>query len=196
MLVDLLAVGVEQLLDDVGEVRVHGFAHLRAGIALGHEAAKLDEPMQRDAVELVGILQRGLELLQLLLRVVDQRRELVELGAGDGVGKEQVHPLAHDAGAGVEDMQEGLVLPVHIGDKVLAALREVQDRLEVYDFGACGPHRRELAGQQLQVAQLFLGIVLMRCHVSQPPLGLIAFFCLYHGIKTPLLQVFFVSGVP
>ena len=78
--------------------------------------------MEGDAVPLVHILICFVELLQLVLRVVDEGAQLVPVRLGDGGGVQVVHLLLDDAGAGVQDVEKGLVLPVEVGDEVLRAL--------------------------------------------------------------------------
>ena len=64
-------------------------------------------------------------------------------------------------------MEEGLVLPVDVGDEVLGPLGQVQNGLQVDDLGAGGLYRGVLPGQQLQVAQLLWAEGLF-CHDDPP----------------------------
>ena len=54
-------------------------------------------------------------------------------------------------------MEKGLVLPVEVGDKVLRAFGQVQNGLEVDNLAAGRLYRGVLLGQELQIAQFFLG---------------------------------------
>ena len=78
-LVVVLGALVEQLLDDVGEVLRQRLAHLRAGIFAGDVATHLDQLVDGDVVPVVDVLVGSLDELQLLLRVVDERAELLLL---------------------------------------------------------------------------------------------------------------------
>ena len=155
-LVRLVVVGVEQLVDDVGVVLGEGLAHLGPGVLGGHPPADLNEAVEGDAVPLVHILICFVELLQLVLRVVDEGAQLVPVRLGDGGGVQVVHLLLDDAGAGVQNVEKGLVLPVEVGDEVLRALGQVQNGLEVDDLAAGRLYRGVLLGQELQIAQFFL----------------------------------------
>ena len=125
--------------------------------------------MQRDAVPLLGIGGVGQDELHLLARIVDQRRELVDLGARHAVAEQIVQRLAHHAGAGVQDVQKCLVLAVHVGNEMLRALGQVHDRLQVDDFRARRAYRGELAREHAQIPQLFGRIGLMLLHETNPP---------------------------
>ena len=158
-LVVKLVVGVEQLVDDVGVLAGQGLAHLGAGVLAGDQAAHVQQAVEGDAVPLLQrlVVQRPGHLLQLLLRVVDQGGQLVPVVLGHAGGEELVHLLAHHAGGAVEDVEKGLVLPVHVGEEVLGALGQVQDGLEVDDLAAGGLDGGVLAGEHLQVAQILRG---------------------------------------
>ena len=168
-LVCILVVGVDQLVDDVGIFRRHGFAHLGARVLGADQTAHFNEPVEGDAVPLPHILGDALNLLQLLLRIVDQRGQLVALAAGHGGAEQILHLFAHHAGGGDENMLECLVLAVHVGDKVLRALGQVQNGLQVDDLGAGGLHVGELLGQHLQIMQMFRTIGDGVRHGCHPP---------------------------
>ena len=123
--------------------------------------------MQRDAVPLFQIPDVGVaQVVQLLLRVVDQRGQLIKLRAGDAVGKERVQRLADHAGAGIENVQKGLMLPMDIGDEVLAALGQVHDGLQVDDLRGRRADRGKHAGEHLQIAQVIFRVGAVLCHRS------------------------------
>lgn len=154
-LVVVFVVGVQHLIDDVGVLPGHGLAHLGAGVLGADQAADLNEPVEGDAVPLPHVGGLPLDLLQLLLGVIDQGGQLVPLRLGDGGGKQIVQLFPHDPGRGVEDVQKGLVFPVDVGDKVLRALGQVQDGLQVDDFRTGGLDRGVLTGQHFQIVQVF-----------------------------------------
>ena len=134
LLVKFIAVGVEQLFQNVGIVLRKRLAHFGAGIPGTDRTAELNQPVERYAVPLVQIGNLRLQLFKLLFRVIDQRCELVQFRVGDAVLEQQIKPLADHAGAGIENVEKGLVLPMNIRDKVLAALRQIQNRLKVDDL--------------------------------------------------------------
>ena len=169
LLVEFIAVGVQQFLNDVCVVRGQGLADLGAGVARAYAAAELDKTIESDAVPLIQVVDLGLELLQLLLGIDDQGGELVQLRAGNAVLEEHVQPLPDDAGAGVENMEKGLVFSVYVGDEMLAAFRKIQDCLQVDDLGSGGAERGILPGEHSQIAQLLCGIGFMLFHHVDSP---------------------------
>ena len=120
--------------------------------------------MESDAVPLLRILDLGQEDLELLLGVIDQRGQPLPRGLGHAVGEQKIDPLADHAGAGVQDVQERLVLPVYVGDEMFAALGEVEDRLEIDDLRPRGAHGRIQPGKHVQIAQLLGTIASMLLH--------------------------------
>ena len=144
-----LVVGVEELVDDVGVLLGQGLPDLGAGVLGGHQAAHVDEPVEGDAVPLLQVLCVGGHLGELFLGVVDEGGQLVPVGLGDAGGEEGVHLLPHHAGGRIEDVEEGLILPMDVRDEVLRALGQVQNGLEVDDLTAGRLHRGVLAGEHL-----------------------------------------------
>ena len=121
-----------------------------------------------------------MELLQLVLRVVDEGAQLLPVGLGDGGGEQVVHLLLDDPGAGVENVKKGLVLPVQVGDKVLRALGQVHNGLKVDDLAAGRLDGGVLLGQELQVAQLLLRKGFLSLHSGSSFLCL-GFVLLFHS---------------
>ena len=148
-----LVVGVDQLVDDIGVLRRHGLAHLGPGVLGADQAAQVDEPVEGDAVPFPHIVALPLDLLQLLLGVVDEGGQLVPVGAGDSGAQQLVDLHPHHAGGGVEDVLEGLVLPVDVGQEVFGALGKVLDGPQVDDLGTGGLDIGIVPGQQPQVLQ-------------------------------------------
>ena len=150
-LVALPGGGVEQLVDDVGVLDGHGAAHLGARVGVGEEAREAHEAHERDRVPLV----RGSALLpqaaELAVGVVDEGAEVGLLSERELKAERVRHALSNDAGAVGEDVLERLVLAVHVRDKVLGALRQVEDGLEVDDLRVRRARGGELLGQELEV---------------------------------------------
>ena len=156
----VLVVGafVQQLLYDVRELGWQRLAHLRAGVFRRHVAAYAHQLVDGDVVPVVDVLFLGLDELQFLFGVVDERAQLFFLAFADG-GAEYFRHLALDVARGVlQHVDEGLVLTVQVGKKMFGALGKVQYRLKV-DYLACRlGHGGVGGGQQVEVS--FLG----RCH--------------------------------
>ena len=66
-------------------------------------------------------------------------------------------------------MLECLVLAVDVGDEVFGALGQVQNGLQVDDFGAGGLYVGELLGQHFQIVQVLGTIGGFFRHISHPP---------------------------
>lgn len=169
VLVDLFRMGMQELLNDIGIVRRQGLPDLRARIARADRTADLDQAVECDAVPLFGGVDLGAELGKLFLGVIDQRGQLVQLGMRHGILEKQIQTLADHAGARVEKVEKGLVLAVNIRDKVFTALRQVQDRLQIDDFGAGCAQRGILPRKHFQIAQFIGGIASVGFHSSEPP---------------------------
>ena len=131
----LVWVRVQQLIDDVGEIVRDGLADLRARVAAGEPARDGNETVEHGLVPGGGVQARAAHELDLLTRVVDERAQVALFLLGERVAEVLVHVLADDAGAVVEDVQEGLVLAMQVAHEVLGALGQVENGLQVDDLG-------------------------------------------------------------
>ena len=174
--VTVLVVGVEHLVDDVGVLGRHGLAYLGAGILGTDQTADLDQPVEGDAVPLPHILGLCFDRLQLFSGVVDQGGQLIPLGLGDGGGKQIVHLFPHHAGGGIQNVKEGFIFPVHVGNKMLGALWKIADGLQIDDLGAGRLYIGVLPGQHLEIMEVFRAVRLCRLHriPTFPILGLLS----------------------
>ena len=151
-LVDLFPVGMEQFLDDVAVILGQGLADLGAGIFGRDQPAELHQLVEGDPVPLLQVVRIPADPLQLFPGIINQSGQLASLRLGQSGEKQLVHLLLHHAGAGVEDVQKRLILPVDIGDEMLRALGQIQDGLEVDDLSAGCLNSGILAGQHVQIA--------------------------------------------
>ena len=142
----LVGVRVQQLVDDIGVVVRDGAAHLGAGVAAGELARHGDELPQHGLVPGGGVLPGLAHQLDLLARVVDERAQVVLCRPVQLALEDDIHVLAHNARAVVEDVHEGLVLAVEVAHEVLGALGQVENSLQVDDLG----ERRLLVGKLLR----------------------------------------------
>ena len=106
-------------------------AHLGAGVFRGDPFRDLHQPVQRD---LIPILDRIIVLLlhddiQLLLRIIDQRRQTLLIPDAERIAKLLVDLPAHGAGTVFQDMVKLLILSVDIRHKMFRALGQIQNRL-------------------------------------------------------------------
>ena len=109
------------------------------------------QPVEGDPVPLLQIFCFPAHQLQLFPWIVDQRSQLTPLRLGQAGEEQLVHLFFYHAGAGVEDVQEGLILPVDVRDEMLRSLGQVQNGLEVDDLRAGGLDGGILAGQHVQI---------------------------------------------
>ena len=152
----VLVVGtfVQQFLDDVGELAGQRFAHLRAGVLRRYVATHFHQLVYGDVIPVVDVLVDGLDQFQFLLRVVDERTQLLLLGLADGVAENLVD-LALDVARGVlQHVLESLVFAMQVGQEVLGALGQVHDGLQVDDFFGSIGNRRERLREQIQVVHV------------------------------------------
>ena len=136
LVVVLVALGMQQLVQDVAVGRRHRLAHLGAGVFGGKQLCQVDQALQHKAVPLLAAAPLLPDLFELFLRVVDQCAQAGTLHRGQRLGKQYVHLFPDDAGGIVEDVLEGLIFPVQIAHKVLGAFGQIEDCLQVDDFGA------------------------------------------------------------
>ena len=142
---------VQQLVDDVFEALRQRLAHLRARVLGCGQPRDLDEPAQGDLVPLRRADARLVQLIELFLRIIDQRSERVALRLGNAVFKQRVHLDAHDAGRVFQHVQKRLVFAVDVADEVFRPLGQAQDRLQIDDLRGDLRDRRVFARKQFQV---------------------------------------------
>ena len=93
---------------------------------------------------------------------------------GDAGGKKLVHLFPHRAGSAVQDVEKGLIFAVHVGNKVLGALGQIQNGLEIDDLGTGRLYRGILPGQHLKIVQIRLCLALLALHgTGNPPYPLV-----------------------
>ena len=61
-------------------------------------------------------------------------------------------------------MQEGLIFPVNVRDKVFRAFGQVLDGVQVDDLGAGCLDVGVLPGQHLQIVEIFRAVCFFGCH--------------------------------
>ena len=153
---------VQQLLDDVSEVGRQSLAHLRTGVLRRYRLAHLHQSVQGDVVEVVEVLLvAGVDVLQLLLRIIDERTELADV-IGTERSAEDVGHLALDVARCIlQDVAKRFMLAMNIGHEVLRALGQVENRFEVDNLGRRSRNVGKRLRKQLQHAAV--GINLVRC---------------------------------
>ena len=163
-LVHVLIVSMDHFINDVGVLRRHSLTDLGTGVFGADQTAHLDQAVEGDPVPLPHIGRLPLNLLQFFLGIVDKGGQLVQIGLGYGGGKQAVQLLAYHAGSRVQDVKEGLILAVYVGDKVLSAFGQVLNGVEVDDLGAGSLDIWVLPGQHFQIVQVFRTVCFLTFH--------------------------------
>ena len=145
---------VEQLLDYVAEVFGQSFVDFRAGIFRRNALADLDEAVEHNLIPLADVFLVLLDELEFLARVVDEGAEVFLLGLAQGGAEDFIDFALYRARGVFENVLEGFVFAVDVGEEVLSAFRQVEDSLEVDDFGACRGNRRKRARQQFEIFEV------------------------------------------
>ena len=142
---------VQELVDDVGVAFGQRFPDLRPRVFRCGKPADLHHAAKRDLVPFGVHDARALQKVQLLHRVVDQRRKRVALRLGHRVFKQDIDLFADHAGRVLQHMDERLVFAVNVADEMLRALRKTQNRLQIDDLRGDLRDRRVLVRQKLQI---------------------------------------------
>ena len=165
-----LGVRVHELNDDRGVPVGDETADLRGRILVAHELGELEQPPEILAVPRRRRAPLRAHLVDLLLRVVNERAELGLLFLRQPHAEDVVDLLADDAGTVVEDVEERGVLAVQVAHEVLDALRQREVRLQVDELLVNGFLRRVLLCHEAQdLARLFLVRAIIR-HIDSPSL--------------------------
>ena len=115
--------------------------------------------MNGDVVPVVDVFFFGLYEFEFLLGIVDERAEFAYFGFTKCVSIEFVHFALDVSRCVFQHVLECFVLAVNVGEEVLSAFGQVQDGLQVDDFGAGFGDCRERLGQQLQIVHVFFDVV-------------------------------------
>ena len=137
---DLLVVGFlilditalrDQLIDHICIISRHGFSDFGPRVLAGRIFADLDQTVQHDPVPVFHLrIVRDLFLhqLDLLGRIVDQRRQLPDIFFRQRPSVDLIDLLPHRTGTVPDNMRKSLILSVDICDKVLCSFRQIQNR--------------------------------------------------------------------
>ena len=180
--------GIEELLE-VEELRLVGFrarvheldddrcvavgdeaADLRSRILVAHELRELEQAREVLAVPRRRRAPLCAHLVDLLLRVVDERAELRLLVLRQPHAEDVVDLLANDAGAVVEDVEKRGVLAVQVAHEVLDALRQREVRLQVDELLVNGFFCWVFLGHEAQDLARLLRVCAIVRHRDSPSL--------------------------
>ena len=135
---------MQQLVNDVAVIGWQHLAHVASGVAVCELTRQIGQVHQRVVEPLGSQLSLSAHERELLVGIVDERAQVCSRALVQLVGEEGVHAFADDARAVVEDVRERLELSVDVAYEVLGAAREVEDGLEVDDFGVGSAEGGEL----------------------------------------------------
>ena len=155
--------GMEQFVQHITEIFRHGLTYFGTGV-LGRQKPR--QPQQAAQ----GRFGPGLrhqphfnQHIQFLFGIINQCTKVLAVPVIHALGKKHVHFFPDDAGAVVQNVVKGFVLPVQVAHEMFRALGQIDDGLQVDDLR----DRRLLGGklprQQFQIFSVFLSLVL-QCH--------------------------------
>ena len=155
---------VQQLLYDIGKFLRERLTHLGTRVFGRDRLTYAYELMKGDVVEIVQVRFGVLDVLQLLFGVINQGTELPDFRLSHRGSEYFVHLTFDIARRVFQNMLEGLVFPVYVGQEMFRAFGQVQNGLQVDDFRACGTDVGDALGEQFQkshvVPNLFVGVYL------------------------------------
>jgi hypothetical protein len=133
----VIGVGVEQLVDDIGEIGGDLFPYLGAGILGGDRFTHLDQAVDDDAAPVVELVAAhfSTKSVEGLCRGGDEKGQFFPLSFRYGPGKQRFDFVPNDAGGIGEKVAEGVILPMKVTEKVFRALGKLTDGVEVDDLG-------------------------------------------------------------
>ncbi len=115
---------VHELRDDrLVALRRKG-THLRSRVFITHELRQLEQLRQIAPVPVRRITTIRRDLLDFLLRIVDQRQESRLFLLAEPLAEHILHLLADDSGAIVQYMEKGRILAVQVAHEMLRSLRQ------------------------------------------------------------------------
>lgn len=91
------------------------------------------------------------DVFQLMFGIVDEGGQFRPFPGGECVAIHRLDFIPDYAGAVVENVGKGLVLPMDIAHKMLGSLGQRQNGLQIDEFGANFLHRAKFLGQKPQI---------------------------------------------
>ena len=107
-----------------------------------------------------------MEAFQLFPRVIDQGGQSVALAERQRVFKKNVDLFPNHAGSVFEYVEKGAVFSVYIADKMLRALGQAENGLEVDDLRGHLRDGGKGAAQQLQISEFQRGTGILHAYTS------------------------------
>ena len=130
-----IRVRMQQLIDDIGVIVRDGLTDFGARVATRKGARHGDEMVEILFVPGGGVPSRRTHQAQLFAWIVDERAQVALFAVGQRIAEYFVNVLANNARAVVEDVHEGFVFTVQVTHKVLGSFGQIENRLQVDDFG-------------------------------------------------------------
>ena len=152
MLVRLYAGLVQQLLNDIGELRRQRFAHFRACVFGRYVLADFHQLVQGDEIPVVQVRFLFLYQLQLLFRIINQRTDFLLLAFAQRMPEDFIHLPLYRTRSILQHMLKSLVLSMNIRQEMFRTFRQIQNSFQVDDFRTGIGDGRKTARQQLQIA--------------------------------------------
>ena len=163
----ILEMGVQQLVQNIAAAGRQALAHMVTGMLGGNQTADVDKPQQRIRIPLLQCFFAAaacLELWQLLVGVIDQRRQFGTAMLRHGVAQHLIHLFADDTGGGVQDMHKGFVFAVQIAHEMLGAFGQLEQCLRADDLAGRCRLRGVVPGKQGQILQVLTDLIGFGAH--------------------------------
>ena len=136
---------VQQFLDDVGEFFRQRLAYFgtcvfgRNVLAHGHELVEGSE------IPTVDVCFNGLDQLQFLLRIINERAEFFPFVFTECIAEDFVHFTFDGSRSIAQHMLESFVFAMQVGQEVFGSFRQVDDGFQVDDFSTGSSYGRKTA---------------------------------------------------
>ena len=140
---------VQQFIHYVAQFPRNPLPHPGSGVLGGNGLADQDQPVDCQPAPLIGQLTLLPETLDLPLRIIDQAGQSLSLGSRHGLPQHQVNLALDHAGRALKHMQESLILPMEVAEKIFRALGQASDGREVDDLAGRALYRGKFFCKQL-----------------------------------------------
>ena len=167
LFVEIVAIHIDQFVDDIVEISGQSLAHLAARVLGGDGTAYLDKAVQLHAIPIFIVRAGGFLFRDNGGGVINKGAELVSLALGHRLAVQPLDLFPDDTGAVVHDVAKRLVLAVQIAQKMLRTLRQTQNRFQIDHFRRRSLQRRVLFGNQTKVLP-FPALLLVSRHIATP----------------------------
>ena len=134
LFVEHLFLFIDQLFNDISKIRRQRLAYLRSGIFGSHPLAHLDQTVEGDLIPVLQIRFGLFDQIQLLLRIIYERGQLLFIADTEGIAKFVINLGPHCSGPVFQHMKKLIRFPMDITDHMFRTFWQVQYGLQVDDL--------------------------------------------------------------